>query len=53
MDALWARAERRVLDAAVAVPLVNPINIDLVSARLRNDEQSPQWGFLVDQAWVR
>ena len=52
-DALWARAERRVLDAAVAVPLLNPINVDLVSARLRNDEQSPQWGFLVDRAWVR
>jgi peptide/nickel transport system substrate-binding protein len=52
-DALWARAERRVLDAAVAVPLLNPINVDLVSARLRNEEQSPQWGFLVDQAWVR
>ncbi len=52
-DALWAQAERRVLDAAVAVPLLNPISIDLVSERLRNDEQSPQWGFLVDRAWVR
>jgi hypothetical protein len=28
-------------------------DVDRVSARLRNDERSPQWGFLVDQAWVR
>jgi peptide/nickel transport system substrate-binding protein len=52
-DALWARAERRVLDAAAAVPLLNPISTALVGARVRNDQQNPQWGFLPDQAWVR
>ena len=52
-DALWARAERRVLDAAPAVPLFNPVDTDLVSARVRNDQYNPQWGFLPDQAWVR
>jgi hypothetical protein len=25
----------------------------LVSARVRNDQYNPQWGFLPDQAWVR
>ena len=52
-DALWAQAERRILDAAAAVPLFNPISTDLVSSRVRNDQSSPQWGFLPDQAWVR
>ena len=52
-DALWAKAERRVLDAGAAVPLYNPISTDIVSERVRNDQQNPQWGFLPDQAWVR
>ena len=52
-DALWAQAERRILDAAAAVPLFNPISTNLVSSRVRNDQNSPQWGFLPDQAWVR
>ena len=52
-DALWAQAERHVLDAAAAVPLFNPISTNLVSSRVRNDQNSPQWGFLPDQAWVR
>ena len=41
------------LDAAAAVPLFNPINTDVVSSRVRNDQYNPQWGFLPDQAWVR
>jgi peptide/nickel transport system substrate-binding protein len=52
-DALWARAERRVLDAAPAIPLYNPVHTDLLSARVRNDQYHPQWEFLFDQAWVR
>ena len=52
-DALWAQAERRLLDDAVAVPLFNPIATNLVSARVRNDQSHPQWNFLPDQAWVR
>ena len=52
-DALWARAERRVLAAAPAVPLVNPIDTELVSARVRNDQYHPEWGPLLDQLWVR
>ena len=52
-DALWARVERRVLAAAPAIPLTDPIDTHLVSARVRNDRYNPQWGFLPDQAWVR
>jgi peptide/nickel transport system substrate-binding protein len=52
-DALWARTERRVLRAAPVVPLFNLIQPYLVSARVRNDQYSPQWGMLLDQAWVR
>jgi ABC-type transport system substrate-binding protein len=52
-DALWAQAERRVLNTAAAVPLFNPISTELVGARVRNEQQHPQWGFLPDQAWVR
>jgi YVTN family beta-propeller protein len=52
-DALWARAERRILDASAAVPLFTPTSTTLVSSRVRNDQNHPQWGFLPDQAWVR
>jgi ABC-type transport system substrate-binding protein/DNA-binding beta-propeller fold protein YncE len=52
-DALWAQAQRRVLDAAAAVPLFHPITTNVVSRRVRNDQHHPQWGFLPDQAWVR
>lgn len=53
-DALWVRVERRVLRAAPAVPLINPVDSHLVSARVRNDRYGPQLpGFLPDQAWVR
>ena len=52
-EVLWARAERRVLDAAPAIPLTNPVHTDLLSARVRNDQEHPQWGLLPDQVWVR
>ena len=52
-DALWARAERRMLRAAPAVPLYNPVDSNVVSTRLRNDQYHPQYTLLPDQAWVR
>ena len=52
-DALWAQAERRVLDAAPAIPLINHVHTDVVSERLRNDQYHPHWGLLFDQASVR
>jgi peptide/nickel transport system substrate-binding protein len=52
-DALWARADRRVVDEAAVLPLENPEQIDLVSRRVRNYQYSPQWQILLDQLWVR
>jgi peptide/nickel transport system substrate-binding protein len=52
-DALWARAERRVLSAVPAIPMINLLTTDLVSTRVRNDQYHPQWGLLLDQMSVR
>jgi YVTN family beta-propeller protein len=50
---LWARIERRLVDLAPLVPLVNPVGVEVVSARVGNYQRSPQWGLLIDQLWVR
>jgi peptide/nickel transport system substrate-binding protein len=52
-DALWARAERRLLAVAPAIPVLSPVHTDLVSKRVRNDQYHPQWGLLLDQVSVR
>ena len=52
-DALWARAEQRILDQAAVLPLYNPKQVDVVSRRVGNYEYSPAWGALLDQLWVR
>jgi YVTN family beta-propeller protein len=49
---LWHRIDRAVTDRAVWLPLVNPRVIDFVSARVRNYQYHPYWGFLASQAWV-
>jgi ABC-type transport system substrate-binding protein len=51
--ALWASIDRQLTDDAVWVPTVNQREIDLVSNRLRNYENNPIWGLLVDQSWLR
>jgi peptide/nickel transport system substrate-binding protein len=51
--ALWASIDRQLTDNAVWVPTVNQREIDLVSNRLRNYENNPVWGLLVDQSWLR
>jgi peptide/nickel transport system substrate-binding protein len=50
---LWARIDRKVVDLAVWVPLVNSRVIDFVSARVRNYQYHPYWGFLASQVVVR
>ena len=52
-NALWAKADARIIDQAAAIPLYNPITTDFVSDRLGNYQFHPQWGMLFDQAWVR
>jgi ABC-type transport system substrate-binding protein/sugar lactone lactonase YvrE len=50
--ARWAAIDHELVDAAPMVPLVNPIDIDLVSERLRHAERNPAIGPLFDKAWV-
>jgi peptide/nickel transport system substrate-binding protein len=52
-DALWAAADRRIVDQAAVVPLTNPAAVSFVSRRVGDYQYSPQWGVLYDQLWVR
>jgi hypothetical protein len=49
----WADIDRRVADAGAAIALVTPREVEFVSARLRNHQFHPIWGFLADQVWLR
>jgi peptide/nickel transport system substrate-binding protein len=51
-DAMWARADRRAVDRAAWVPLVNPRELDFVSERLRDYHYDPPLGFLAAQASI-
>ena len=51
--ALWAAIDRRAVDLAIQVDLVNPSGMDFVSERVGNYQNNPQWGILLDQLWVR
>jgi peptide/nickel transport system substrate-binding protein len=50
---LWQQVERSLLAAAPVVPAYNRRNVYFVSKRVRNYQYNPQWGFLLDQAWVK
>ena len=50
--AAWSRVDRATVDEAAWLPLVNPRQIDFVSARVRNFQHHPYWDILVDQLWV-
>jgi peptide/nickel transport system substrate-binding protein len=52
-NALWAEADRMVVDRAAAVPLVNQHVVGFVSERVGNYQLHPQWLTLLDQLWVR
>jgi YVTN family beta-propeller protein len=49
----WAAADRRIVDRAAAVPLTDRRTVVLVSKRVGNVQQHPQWLALLDQMWVR
>jgi peptide/nickel transport system substrate-binding protein len=51
-SSLWAQIDRRAVDGAVWVPLVNPRVFDFVSARVHNYQHNPLWGFLAQQVWL-
>jgi len=50
---LWAKIDRKIVDQAPYVWLVNPIAVQFVSERVGNYQYSQQWGVLLDQLWVR
>jgi peptide/nickel transport system substrate-binding protein len=47
------KAEEAIIKLAPIVPLYNSRQVDLVSRRLGNYQYNPEFGFLVDQAWVK
>ena len=51
--AAWRRVDRRVTNQALWVPTVNVHAPEIVSARVRNYQFNPFWGFLADQVWLR
>jgi ABC-type transport system substrate-binding protein/class 3 adenylate cyclase len=51
-DALWAKADHRLADQAAAVPIMNDIGHDVLSARIQNYQHNPQFGLLIDQLWI-
>jgi len=48
----WAAVDRRITDQALCRPLTST-RPELVSARLRNYQYHPVWGFIARAAWVR
>jgi ABC-type transport system substrate-binding protein len=50
---LWAQADRLVTDQAPYVPILNSGTAGFVSSRVGNYQESPVYGLLVDQMWIR
>jgi YVTN family beta-propeller protein len=50
---LWADVDRKLVDQAVSVPMINERGIDFVSARVRNYQWHPYWGIIAAQLWLR
>jgi peptide/nickel transport system substrate-binding protein len=51
--ATWAAADRAVTFDAPWVPLINPNNVDFLSARVTNYQYNPFLGVLLDQLQIR
>ncbi len=49
----WAEVDRRVVDVAASVPLINPRAVEFVSLRVGNYQYHPVWGLLAAQVWLR
>jgi ABC-type transport system substrate-binding protein len=50
--ATWARIDRRLVDQAAWVPIVNELGLDFVSDRVRGYQFHPYWGLIADQLWL-
>jgi peptide/nickel transport system substrate-binding protein len=51
-DAMWASTDRRIVDEALAIPLLSGRGFFFVSERLGNFQHHPVFGVLYDQVWV-
>jgi len=51
--ALWGKIDRDLVDQAAWVPFIDEQGVDFVSARMRNYQFHPYWGFIADQVWLR
>jgi peptide/nickel transport system substrate-binding protein len=49
----WAQADRIVTDQTPYVPVYNAADAGFVSSRVRNYQESPVYGPLLDQMWVQ
>jgi peptide/nickel transport system substrate-binding protein len=49
---LWAKIDSTIVDAAPAIPLFIPQNLDFLSSRVGNYQVNPALGVLFDQLWV-
>jgi peptide/nickel transport system substrate-binding protein len=49
----WAAIDRELVDKAPWVPLYNPRDLTVLSARVGNYQFHPYWSLLIDQLWVR
>jgi peptide/nickel transport system substrate-binding protein len=50
--AIWSRIDRRLVDLAAWVPMVNELGLDFISERVRNYQFHPYWGLIADQLWL-
>jgi len=50
--AIGARIDRRLVDRAAWVPMINELGLDFVSERMHNYQFHPYWGLIADQLWV-
>jgi peptide/nickel transport system substrate-binding protein len=49
----WAAIDRELVNSAPWVPLYNPRDLTLLSARAGNYQFHPYFDLLIDQLWVR
>jgi ABC-type transport system substrate-binding protein/DNA-binding SARP family transcriptional activator len=49
----WAAIDRELVDQAPWVPLYNPRDLTVLSARTGNYQFHPYWNLLLDQLWIR
>jgi peptide/nickel transport system substrate-binding protein len=50
---VWAGLDRRLVDEAAWVPMIDERGVDFVSARVRDYQFHPYWGLIADQLSLR